>query len=418
MERGTWNDTSDTSDSHSSEESEAKQGDNRGPAVRLVNVLLSRAVHLGASDIHIEPREEALVIRLRVDGVLQPVMTLDRQIRDSLVSRVKILANLDISERRLPQDGRLRIRVPQSNGSRVIDVRVSTLPTACGEKLVMRILDPAQIPRSLEELGLEPASLLKFQRALQSPHGLILVTGPTGSGKTSTLYSCLGHLNREEVNILTAEDPIEYSLPGINQLEIKEQIGLSFSRALRSFLRQDPDIIMVGEIRDRSTAEISVKAAMTGHLVLSTLHTNDAVSAITRLGNLGVESFLIGSALRLVCAQRLVRRICEPCRQPVQISMKGLPGIPGAQDGPLLSASRGGGCKHCRGSGYRGRTGLFEVLDVTPALRDTIQRGSAPRELEDGARSEGILTLWESGLAKIRAGLTTVEEVRRATLDL
>ncbi len=287
----------DTSDSHFSEQRETKQDGNRGPAVRLVNVLLSRAVHLGASDIHIEPREESLVIRLRVDGVLRPAMTLDRQIRDSLVSRVKILANLDISERRLPQDGRLRIRVPQSNGSRVIDVRVSTLPTACGEKLVMRILDPAQIPLSLEQLGLEPASLLKFQRALHSPHGLILVTGPTGSGKTSTLYSCLGHLNREEVNILTAEDPIEYSLPGINQLEIKEQIGLSFSRALRSFLRQDPDIIMVGEIRDGSTAEISVKAAMTGHLVLSTLHTNDAVSAIARLGNLGVESFLIGRRL-------------------------------------------------------------------------------------------------------------------------
>ena len=345
-------------------------------------------------------------------------MTLDRQIRDSLISRVKILANLDISERRLPQDGRLRIRVPQSNGSRVIDVRVSTLRTACGEKLVMRILDPAQIPLSLEELGLEPASLLKFQRALRSPHGLILVTGPTGSGKTSTLYSCLGHLNREEVNILTAEDPIEYSLPGVNQLEIKEQIGLSFSRALRSFLRQDPDIIMVGEIRDRSTAEISLKAAMTGHLVLSTLHTNDAVSAITRLRDLGIESFLIGSALRLVCSQRLVRSICELCRQPVQISMKGLPGILGGQDGPLLSASRGGGCGHCRGSGYRGRTGLFEVLDVTPALRETIQRGSAPSELESGTRSEGILTLWESGLLKVRAGLTTVEEVRRATLDL
>ncbi len=387
-------------------------------AVRLVNVLLSRAVALGASDIHVEPREEALVIRFRVDGILQPAMTLDRQIRDSLVSRVKILANLDISERRLPQDGRLSIRVPQGTGSRVIDVRISTLPTACGEKLVMRILDPAQIPLSLEKLGLEPASLRKFQKALHSPHGLILVTGPTGSGKTSTLYSCLGHLNREEVNILTAEDPIEYSLPGINQLEIKEQIGLSFARALRSFLRQDPDIIMVGEIRDRSTAEISVTAAMTGHLVLSTLHTNDAVSAITRLKDLGVESFLIGSALRLVCAQRLVRRVCEFCRQPMQNPVKGLPGIPEAQEGTLFSASRGGGCRHCRGSGYRGRAGLFEVLDVTSVLRDTIQRDSDPSELERKARSEGILTLWESGLAKIRAGLTTVEEVRRATLDL
>ncbi len=220
------------------------------------------------------------------------------------------------------------------------------------------------------------------------------------------------------MNILTAEDPIEYSLSGINQLEIKEQIGLSFSRALRSFLRQDPDIIMVGEIRDGPTAEISVKAAMTGHLVLSTLHTNDAVSAVTRLRDLGVEPFLIGSALRLVCAQRLVRSICEPCRQPVQISTKGLPGIPGARDGTLLSASRGGGCRHCRGTGYRGRTGLFELLDLTPGLRETIQRGGAPSELESGARSEGILTLWESGLAKIRAGLTTVEEVRRVTLDL
>ena len=408
----------ESSNRRSSERSGAESSGNQGPAVRLVSVLLSRAVDLGASDIHIEPREEALVIRFRVDGILQPAMTLDRQIRDSLVSRVKILANLDISERRLPQDGRLCIRVPQSNGSRVIDVRVSTLPTACGEKLVMRILDPAQIPLSLEELGLEPASLLKFQKALHSPHGLILVTGPTGSGKTSTLYSCLGHLNREEVNILTAEDPIEYSLPGINQLEVKEQIGLSFARALRSFLRQDPDIIMVGEIRDRPTAEISIRAAMTGHLVLSTLHTNDAVSAITRLKDLGVESFLIGSALRLVCAQRLVRRVCEFCRQPVQIPVEGLPGIPGAQEAPLFSASRGGGCRRCRGSGYRGRAGLFEVLDVTAVLRDTIQRDSGPSELESEARSEGILTLWESGLAKIRAGLTTVEEVRRATLDL
>ena len=403
--------------SRSSEERETEQGDNRGPAVRLVNVLLSRAVEAGASDIHIEPREEALVIRFRVDGILQPVMTLDRQIRDSLVSRVKILANLDISEHRLPQDGRLCIRVPQSSGSRVIDVRVSTLPTACGEKLVMRILDPAQIPLSLEELGLEPVSLQKLQQALHSPHGLILVTGPTGSGKTSTLYSCLGHLNREEVNILTVEDPIEYSMPGINQLEVKEQIGLSFARALRSFLRQDPDIIMVGEIRDRLTAEISVKAAMTGHLVLSTLHTNDAVSAITRLRDLGVESFLIGGALRLVCAQRLVRRVCEFCRQTVQIPVEGLPGIPEVQEGAVFFASRGGGCRHCRGSGYRGRAGLFEVLDVTAVLRDRIQRDSSPSELESEARSAGILTLWESGLAKIRAGVTTVEEVRRATLD-
>ncbi len=396
---------------------EIQQGDARGSVIGLVNELLSEAVHMGASDVHIEPREEILVVRIRVDGVLQPAMTLDRQIRDSLVSRVKILANLDISEHRLPQDGRLRIGVPQGDGSRVIDVRVSTLPTACGEKLAMRILDPARIPLSLEELGLEPAPLLKFQRALRCPHGLILVTGPTGSGKTSTLYSCLAHLNREEVNILTAEDPIEYSLPGVNQLEIKEQIGLSFSRALRSFLRQDPDIIMVGEIRDRSTAEISVKAAMTGHLVLSTLHTNDAVSAFSRLRDLGVEPFLIGSAVRLVCAQRLVRSICKLCRQPVRVSIKGLPAIRGTRGGSLLSAYQGAGCTQCRGSGYRGRTGLFEVLEVTPALSEKIQRDSAPSELENGAASDGLLTLWESGLAKIRAGFTTLDEVRRATLD-
>ncbi len=404
---------------HSRDSTEEKEENSRVSSVQLINSLLSRAVEAAASDIHFEPREKCLVVRLRVDGILHPETTLVGEIRDSVVSRIKILANLDISERRQPQDGRLRIRIPSAEKSRIVDVRVSTLPTIFGERVVLRILDPGQSPRSLEDLGLELDSLQKFQGALQRSHGLILVSGPTGSGKTSTLYSSLRYLNRDGVNIVTAEDPVEYSLSGVNQLEIQERIDLNYSRALRSFLRQDPDIIMVGEIRDPETAEISVRAAMTGHLVLTTLHTNDAPSAILRLHELGVEPFLIGNTVRLVCAQRLIRKICETCRQSAEFSGETLAQLPGLARAGSRPAFRGGGCRRCRGTGYRGRTGLFEVLELTATIRDMIGSGKNLGPLVNGVLFRSRLTtLRETGLRKVKAGLTTLEEVQRATLDV
>jgi type IV pilus assembly protein PilB len=386
------------------------------PIIRLVNLILADALRKGASDIHIEPFEKDMRVRYRIDGVLFQTMMPPNKFRDALLSRVKIMANLDISERRLPQDGRIKIRINQNGRRKEIDFRVSSLPTLYGEKIVLRILDKESLPLDLTQLGFETESLKRFERAIKRPYGMILVTGPTGSGKTSSLYTVLNKLNTDEVNIMTAEDPIEYNFRGINQVQTKEQIGLTFANALRAFLRQDPNIIMVGEIRDLETAEVGVKAALTGHLVLSTLHTNDAPSSIDRMLNMGVEPFLVCTSVNLICAQRLVRKICKECKQQVDTPKQALVdlGFP-----PTMAANlkvyQGAGCPKCNESGYKGRIGLFEVMEMTPAIQTLILTGGRGGVIRDKAREEGMITLRESGLEKIRNGITTIEEVLRET---
>jgi type IV pilus assembly protein PilB len=387
------------------------------PVVKLVNVVLVDALRRGASDIHIEPYEKEFRIRFRMDGVLYNIMAPPMKMRDALTSRLKIMARLDIAEKRLPQDGRIKIRVRLDNRSRELDFRVSTLPTIFGEKMVLRLLDKENLRLDMTQLGFEPVSLNKFKRNISKPYGMVLVTGPTGSGKTSTLYSALQSLNTPDTNIMTAEDPVEFNLPGINQVQMKESIGLNFAAALRSFLRQDPNIILVGEIRDFETAEIAVKAALTGHLVLSTLHTNDAPSTISRLMNMGIEPFLVATSVNLIQAQRLVRRICKECKIQVHTPDEAMidVGFP-ASEVKDIKTFKGAGCSTCNNTGYKSRVGLYEVMEITEDLRELILVGASGLELRRKAIEDGMLTLRHSGLEKIRQGMTTVEEVVRETV--
>jgi type IV pilus assembly protein PilB len=387
------------------------------PVVKLVNVILVDALRRGASDIHIEPYEKEFRVRFRMDGVLYNIMAPPMKMRDALTSRLKIMARLDIAEKRLPQDGRIKIRVRLENRSRELDFRVSTLPTIFGEKMVLRLLDKENLRLDMTQLGFEPEGLEKFKRNVSKPYGMVLVTGPTGSGKTSTLYSALQSLNTPETNIMTAEDPVEFNLMGVNQVQMKESIGLNFAAALRSFLRQDPNIILVGEIRDFETAEIAVKAALTGHMVLSTLHTNDAPSTISRLMNMGIEPFLVATSVNLIQAQRLVRRICKECKIEVRHPDEALidVGFP-ASELKELRTFKGAGCVNCNTTGYKSRVGLYEVMEITEELRELILVGASGLELRRKAIEEGMLTLRQSGLEKIRLGMTTLEEVVRETV--
>ena len=387
------------------------------PVVRLVNVLLVDALRRGASDIHVEPYEKELRIRFRIDGVLYDIMHPPLKLRDALISRVKIMSKLDISEKRLPQDGRIKIKVKVDSRSRELDFRVSTLPTLFGEKVVLRLLDKENLMLDMTKLGFEPDSLEKFQRNIAKPYGMVLVTGPTGSGKTNTLYSALQSLNTIETNIMTAEDPVEFNLVGVNQVQMKEQIGLNFAAALRSFLRQDPNIILVGEIRDFETAEIAIKAALTGHLVLSTLHTNDAPSTISRLMNMGIEPFLVATSVNLIQAQRLIRRICKDCKQEHPTPPEALIEVGfTAEEAKKLKTYKGKGCSTCNNTGYKGRIGLYEVLEVSDEIRELILIGASALELRKKAIDDGMISLRESGLQKIRNGVTTIEEVVRETV--
>ena len=390
--------------------------DRREPVVRMVDLIILDAIGKRASDIHLETYDGEFRIRYRIDGVLYPVSNPPSALRDALISRVKILGDLDIGERRLPQDGRIRMRAPQAGEEREIDLRVSSLPTIFGEKLVLRILDRELLPRNLSELGLEEVSLQRMKRALRRAHGIVLATGPTGSGKTSTLYTCLSRLNHPGTNINTVEDPVEFNLRGINQVQTKDSVGLSFAAALRALLRQDPDVLMVGEIRDRETAEIAIRAAITGHLVLSTLHTNDAASTVGRLLDMGIPPFLIANSVNLVCAQRLVRRLCAACKEPVRspVPMPEPPGT-GTEAVPEVSGFEARGCTACHGTGYRGRVGLFETMEVTENIRKMILQGADAGRIRKQATREGMITLRDSGLEKIRSGVSTVEEVLKAT---
>jgi len=387
------------------------------PIIKLVNALMLSAIQKGASDIHIEPYEKDMRIRFRIDGQLHPVMSPALRYRDAIISRVKIMARLDIAEKRLPQDGRIKARFVDRGRNRDIDFRVSVLPTLFGEKVVLRLLDPEGLKLDMSKLGFSPMALERFDRAIRKPWGMVLVTGPTGSGKTNTLYSSLAQINQPGVNVMTAEDPVEFNLQGINQVPIRENIGLNFATVLRSFLRQDPNVILVGEIRDSETAAIAVKAALTGHLVLSTLHTNDAPSSLNRLVNMGVEPFLVGNSVNLVCAQRLARRVCEACKEPEDVPIQKLidAGVDPAEAGAFKPV-RGRGCDRCGGSGYKGRVGLFEVMETSDALRELLVSNAAATAVRKLPVAEGMVTLRQSGLEKVREGVTTLEEVVRETM--
>jgi type IV pilus assembly protein PilB len=399
-----------------SAETLARQGE-EAPVIKLVNVVLMSAISKGASDIHIEPYEKEYRIRYRIDGILYNIMSPPLKMRDAITSRVKIMAKLDIAEKRLPQDGRIKIRFSDNGQPKDIDFRVSCLPTLFGEKIVMRLLDRSKLMLDMTKLGFEDESLQKLETAINKPWGMVLVTGPTGSGKTNTLYSSISRINTPETNIMTAEDPVEFNLLGVNQVQVRENIGLNFAAALRSFLRQDPNIILVGEIRDFETAEIAVKAALTGHLVLSTLHTNDAPSTINRLMNMGIEPFLVASSLNLVCAQRLVRRVCSNCKVEEHVAPQALEQIGfSAEDAKTVKPFKGAGCEKCNKTGYKGRVGLYEVMEITDELRELILVGASALELRRKAAEEGMITLRGSGLRKVKAGVTSIEEVLRETV--
>ncbi|MDI9613576.1 MAG: type IV-A pilus assembly ATPase PilB [Acidobacteriota bacterium] len=389
------------------------------PIIKLVNLILSESIKRGASDIHIEPYEKDFRVRFRIDGILYNMMNPPLKLRDAITSRVKIMAKMDISEKRLPQDGRIKIRTSSGGRKKEIDYRVSSLPTLFGEKIVLRILDKDVLPLDMSILGFEQCSLQKIEAAIAKPYGMVLVTGPTGSGKTSTLYAALNRLNTPETNIMTAEDPVEYNFKGINQVQIREQIGLTFAAALRSFLRQDPNIILVGEIRDFETTEIAIKAALTGHLVLSSIHTNDAPSTISRLLNMGIEPFLVATSVHLICAQRLIRKICPDCRTEVKTPVPALikAGF-SAEEAETLQTFKGEGCKTCNDTGYKGRVGMYEVMEISEAIQELILVGASAREIRHKAVEEGMLTLRQSGLEKIRAGMTTLDEVLRETVEI
>jgi type IV pilus assembly protein PilB len=392
---------------------DAERSVDDAPVVKLANYLLTEAIKRRASDIHVEPYEKEFRVRYRVDGVLYEIMRPPLRLRSALSSRLKIMASLDIAERRLPQDGRIKMKMGKG---REMDFRVSTLPTIYGEKIVLRLLDKASLQLDMTKLGFEPGPLADFTEAIHRPFGMILVTGPTGSGKTTTLYSAISDLNKVSDNISTAEDPVEYNFAGINQVQVKEEIGLTFAASLRSFLRQDPDIIMVGEIRDYETAEIAVKAALTGHLVLSTLHTNDAPSTVTRLLNMGIEPFLVSSSLNLIVAQRLARRVCGNCREEVRIPPKALvdAGIKPERI-KLAKPAKGKGCDDCNGTGFRGRVALYEVMPIKEELKEMVLRGGSAIDVKREAVRLGMKTLRQAGLSKVEEGVTTLEEVLRVT---
>jgi type IV pilus assembly protein PilB len=394
-----------------------EQAAEEAPIVKLVNLILSNAVKRGASDIHLEPYEKEFRVRFRIDGVLNAVMNPPLKLKDAITSRLKIMAKLDISEKRLPQDGRIKIKMKNEGKIKELDFRVSVLPTLYGEKVVLRLLDKDNLMLDMTRLGFEPDPLKRFEAAILKPYGMVLVTGPTGSGKTNTLYSSIARLNKIDTNIMTAEDPVEFNLAGINQVQMKEQIGLNFAAALRSFLRQDPNIILVGEIRDFETAEIAVKAALTGHLVLSTLHTNDAPSTISRLMNMGIEPFLVATSVHLICAQRLIRRVCKDCKEEAATPPQALvdAGFSPAEAKKLVTF-RGKGCQTCNGTGYKGRVGLYEVMEINDDLRELILIGASGIELKKKAIEHGMITLRGSGLQKLRDGVTTMEEVLRETV--
>jgi type IV pilus assembly protein PilB len=384
------------------------------PVVRLVNMILLEAIQRGASDIHLEPDEKVFHVRCRVDGVLQDVMAPAKRLEAAVVSRIKIMANCDIAERRLPQDGRIKFR----DASREIDFRVSIIPALFGESVVLRLLDKASLQLDLNRLGFDSWSLEQFQKAVRSPYGMILVTGPTGSGKTTTLYSALQTVNSPDVHILTLEDPVEYNLPRVNQVQVNDEIGLSFSTALRSFLRHDPDIILVGEMRDLETAQIANRAALTGHLVLSTLHTNDSASTIARLLDMGIPPFLLASSLRLIVAQRLIRKVCEECKQPYETTEDALVCHGYAPQGlGQVTLFKGKGCTGCSFTGLKGRIAIYEVLPVTREVRDLVLQTAPTTEIAKVARDQGMRTLREAGLLKVVDGVTTVEEVLRVTSE-
>src|SRR6202521_2242790 len=397
--------------------SELERAAEEAPIIKLVHLIVTDAVKRGASDIHIEPYEKELRVRFRIDGILQAVMSPPMKLRDAITSRVKIMSKLDISEKRLPQDGRIMIKYRKEGRIKDLDFRVSTIPTLFGEKIVMRLLDKENLRLDMTKLGFEQDSLTKFERAILRPYGMVLVTGPTGSGKTNTLYSSIARLNTLETNIMTAEDPVEFQLAGVNQVQMKDQIGLNFAAALRAFLRQDPNIILVGEIRDFETAEIAVKAALTGHLVLSTLHTNDAPSTISRLMNMGIEPFLVATSVNLICAQRLVRRICVQCKEQLQIQPQALidAGYT-SEEVTKVTVQHGRGCGVCNNTGYKGRVGLYEVMEINDDLRELILVGASALELKKKALETGMITLRRSGLTKVALGHTTMEEVLRETV--
>jgi type IV pilus assembly protein PilB len=398
-------------------EGELEKAAGEAPVVKLVNIILRESVNRGASDIHLEPYEKDYRVRFRIDGLLQTVMTPPVKMRDGIISRIKIMSKLDIAEKRLPQDGRIMIRFQKDGKVKQLDFRVSVLPTLYGEKVVMRLLDKENLRLDMTKLGFEQESLTKFERAILKPWGMVLVTGPTGSGKTNTLYSSVSRLNSPDTNIVTAEDPVEFQLHGINQVQMKEQIGLNFASALRSFLRQDPNIILVGEIRDFETAEVAIKAALTGHLVLSTLHTNDAPSTISRLMNMGIEPFLVATSVQLICAQRLVRRVCTNCKAELKVPLQSLIDAGYTpQEAQEVVTYKGKGCEKCNGSGCKGRTGLYEVMEMTEELRELVLVGASSLELRKKAIELGMITLRRSGLIKVREGLTTLEEVIRETV--
>jgi len=385
------------------------------PIIKIVNFLLAGAVKAGASDIHIEPYEKTLRVRYRIDGVLHEVSAPPKKLQNAVASRLKIMASLDIAERRLPQDGRIKIRVLDKE----VDLRVSVLPTSFGEKVVMRILDASSLCLDLTKLGFEPDALSVYKKNIEVPYGIILVTGPTGSGKSTTLYSTLSTLNYPDRNIITIEDPVEYVLQGINQVQAKPDIGLTFAAGLRAFLRQDPDIIMVGEIRDTETAEIAINAALTGHLVFSTLHTNDAPGAVTRLNNMGIEPFLTTSTVIMVVAQRLVRVICKHCKEPYEVPADFVSSI-GVKAEYIkgkkkVTLYRGKGCDNCSSTGYRGRTACFEVMEINDDIRELVLNRESTHIIKAKARERGMVTLRETAIKKLLAGITTVEEVMRVT---
>ena len=392
---------------------ELERGMDDAPVVKLVSFILTDAIKKRASDIHVEPYEKEFRVRYRIDGVLYEVMRPPLKMRNAISSRLKILASLDIAERRLPQDGRIKLKIGKG---KEMDFRVSTLPTIYGEKTVLRLLDKSTLQLDMTKLGFETEQLKDFTEAIHRPYGMVLVTGPTGSGKTTTLYSALSDLNKTSDNISTCEDPVEFNFAGINQVQIKEEIGLTFAASLRSFLRQDPDIIMVGEIRDYETAEIGVKAALTGHLVLSTLHTNDAPSTVTRMLNMGIEPFLVSSSLNLILAQRLARRVCDNCKEELKIPLKALSDA-GMKPDRLKGARlrRGAGCDECNKTGFRGRVALYEVMPVREEIKDLVLRGGSALDIKRDAIRLGMKTLRQAGLTKVEEGVTTLEEILRVT---
>lgn len=393
--------------------SELKSASQEAPVIKLVNGMLADAIRQGASDIHLEPYEKVFRVRFRIDGVLYKVMDPSLKFKNAIISRLKIMSNLDIAERRLPQDGRIKVKMERDLD---VDFRVSVLPTLFGEKVVLRLLDKSSLQLDMTKLGFEEDDLKNFHKAISQPFGMVLVTGPTGSGKTTTLYSALSELNKISQNISTAEDPVEYNLMGINQVQIHEEIGLTFANTLRAFLRQDPDIILVGEIRDYETAEIAIKAALTGHLVLTTLHTNDAPSTVNRLLNMGIEPFLISSSVILILAQRLVRKICPECKTSITLPEQAFIDLgvkpEEFRDIPLY---KGTGCKHCSNTGFKGRIAIYEVMPVNENVKELILKGASSTDLKKEAIKSGLSTLRKSALNKMKQGLTTVEEVLRIT---